>query len=195
MKLWYAVMEDREDYDWGYGSYDRKEAENMALEMGPDTYIAVIDTEGDPICIEEISQEDFGMRTKYAIRDVPYDYDMTDEPTDCHIFEADSMEAITAELIRIGADDEHYSIGEYRVDEDGRFYDGSDYDTPSNFRKRTATRRSVKDICKMAGMTQSAMAERFGIPWRTFSNWCRGTNECPAYTKLMMQEILGLYRR
>lgn len=195
MKLWYAVMEDRNDTDWGYGSYDRKEAEKMALEMGPDAYIAVINNEGDPVCVEEISQEDFGMRTKYAIRDIPYDYDMTDEPTDHHIFEADNMEAVNAELIRIGADDEHYSVEEYRVNEDGEFYDGSDYDTPSNFRKRTASQRSVKDICRMAGMSQNAMADRFWIPRRTFGNWCTGARECPEYTKLMIQELLGLYRR
>ena len=195
MKLWYAVMEDRNDTDWGYGSYDRQEAESMALEMGPDAYIAVINNEGDPVCVEEISQEDFGMKTMYAIRDVAYDYDMTDEPTDHHIFEADNMEAINAELIRIGADNDHYSIEEYRVDADGEFYDGSDYDTPSNFRKRTAAQISVKDICRMAGMTQTAMADYFSIPQRTFGNWCTGTRECPEYTKLMMQELLGLYRR
>ena len=99
------------------------------------------------------------------------------------------------ELIRIGADNDHYSIEEYRVDADGEFYDGSDYDTPSNFRKRTAAQRSVKDICRMAGMTQTAMADYFSIPQRTFGNWCTGTRECPEYTKLMMQELLGLYRR
>ena len=80
---------------------------------------------------------------------------------------------------------------EYRVDADGEFYDGSDYDTPSNFRKRTAAQRSVKDICRMAGMTQTAMADYFSIPQRTFGNWCTGTRECPEYTKLMMQELLG----
>ena len=165
MRLWYAVMEDRNDTDWGYGSYDRQEAEKMALEMGPEAYIAVINNEGDPVCVEEISQEDFGMKTMYAIRDVAYDYDMTDEPTDHHIFEADNMEDITAELIRIGADNDHYSIEEYRVDADGEFYE------------------------------QTAMADYFSIPQRTFGNWCTGTRECPEYTKLMMQELLGLYRR
>lgn len=195
MSIWYAALRDREDTDWGYGSHERSEAERMALEMGKDAYIAVIDTEGDPICIEEISQEDFGMRTRYAIRDVPCDYDMDDEPTDHHIYEADNMEAINAELIRIGADDEHYSIEEYTVDSDGEFYAGSDYDAPSNFRKRTAAARSVKQICKMAGMTQTAMADRFYIPQRTFGNWCTESRECPEYTKLMMQELLGLYRR
>ena len=195
MKLWYAVLRDREDNDWGYGSYNRREAERMALEMGPDAFIAVIDTEFDPICVEEISQEDFETHIMYAIRDVAYDYDMTDEPTDRHIFEAYNMEDINTELIRIGADDDHYSVEEYRADKDGEFYDGSDLDTPSNFRKRTAAQRSVKEICKMAGMSQNAMADRFGIPRRTFGNWCTGERECPEYTKMMMQELLGLYRR
>lgn len=136
-----------------------------------------------------------GKKEMIAIRDIPYNYDTDDEPTDFHIFEADNMEAITAELIRIGADDEHYSVEEYTVDEDGEFYEGSDYDTPSNFKKRTAVARSVKDICRMAGMSQNAMADYFSIPRRTFGNWCTETRECPEYTRLMMQEILGLYRR
>ena len=102
-------------------------------------------------------------RTRYAIRNVPYNYDADDEPTDFHIFEADNMEAINAELIRFGADDDHYSVEEYRVDEDGEL--------------------------------QTAMADYFSIPQRTFGNWCTGTRECPEYTKLMIQELLGLYRR
>ena len=195
MKLWYAVLEDREDNDWGYGSYDRQEAEKMALDMGSDAYIAVINNDGDPICIAEISQADFGTRTMYAVLDVPYDYDFTDDASVHHIFEADNMEAINAELIMIGANDNTHAVEIYRVDEDGEFWEGSDYDTPSNFRKRTASQRSVKDICRMAGMTQTAMADYFSIPQRTFGNWCTGTRECPEYTKLMMQEILGLYRR
>ena len=134
-------------------------------------------------------------RTRYAIRNVPYNYDDSDEATDFHIFEADTMEEISAELIRIGAKDDTHSVEIYTVDEDGDFWQGSDYDTPSNFRKRTAAQRSVKDICRMAGMTQTAMADYFSIPQRTFGNWCTGTRECPEYTKLMMQELLGLYRR
>ena len=193
--IWYAVLRDREDNDWGYGSRNRNEAERMALEMGKDAYIAVINDGDDPICIEEINQEDFGMRTMYAIRDVAYDYDMDNEPTDHHVFEADSMEEINTELLRIGADDSSYSIEEYRINDDGEFFDGSDYDTPSNFRRRTAAARSVKDICKMAGMTQTAVADRFHIPQRTFGNWCTGSRECPEYIRLMIQELLGLYLR
>lgn len=136
-----------------------------------------------------------GKKEMFAILDVPYDYDFENEMSDHHIFEAGNMESINAELIRIGADDKHYSIEEYKVDEDGDFYEGSDYDSPSNFRKRTAANRTVKDICKMAGMTQNAMADYFCIPRRTFGNWCTGERECPIYTRLMMQEILGLFHR
>lgn len=136
-----------------------------------------------------------GLKKMFAVLDVPLSYDFEDDDTDHHIFEADNMEAIYAELIRIGATDEQNSVEEYRVDEDGEFWDGSDYDAPSSFRRRTAAARSVKDICQRAGMTQTAMADYFSIPQRTFGNWCTGSRECPEYTKLMMQELLGLYRR
>lgn len=195
MAYFYAVLEDRNDNDWGYGSDNLRQAERMALDMGPEAYIAVIEEGNDPICVREITKDEFEIRTKYAIRNVPYNYDDSNEATDFHIFEADTMEEINAELIRIGAKDDTHSVEIYTVDEDGDFWQGSDYDTPSNFRKRTAAARSVKQICKMAGMTQNAVAEHFGIPWRTFSNWCTGSRECPEYTKLMMQELLGLYRR
>ena len=58
-----------------------------------------------------------------------------------------------------------------------------------------AVHRSVKDICRDAGMTQTATADYFSVPQRTFGNWCTGSRECPTYTRLMMQEILGLYHR
>ena len=50
---WYAVMQDNEDNDWGYGSYDPAEAEEM-VKAFPDGYIAVIDEDGDPVCVDEI---------------------------------------------------------------------------------------------------------------------------------------------
>ena len=49
-KLWFAVEMDREDNDWGTGSYDLDEARRMADSMDAEL-IAVID--GD-ICIDEI---------------------------------------------------------------------------------------------------------------------------------------------
>lgn len=57
-KIWYAVLCDSEDNDWGYGSFDPDEAKAMALELRqqgrPDAYIAVIDNGIDPTCIDEI---------------------------------------------------------------------------------------------------------------------------------------------
>lgn len=118
MKLWYAVLRDREDNDWGYGSKYRTTAEKMAMDMeSDDAYIAVIDDENDPICIGEIEQGDF--------------------------------------LIN----------------------------------------KSLKEICKMMGMSQNAMADSFSVPRRTFGNWCTGERECPMYTKMMMIELLGLPQR
>lgn len=59
-KLWYAVMRDLEDSDWGTGSYDLDEARAKVNELredgNTDAYIAVIDmhNEDDPVCVEEI---------------------------------------------------------------------------------------------------------------------------------------------
>lgn len=58
----------------------------------------------------------------------------------------------------------------------------------------TAYHRTVKDIAAAAGLPQRKLAERFGIPYRTVEDWCRGINTCPVYTRLMMQECLGLFR-
>ena len=53
-KLWYAVMRDRDDNDWGYGSFDLEEAKAMARNMGGAAYIVVIDDGDDPVAIKEI---------------------------------------------------------------------------------------------------------------------------------------------
>lgn len=55
-----------------------------------------------------------------------------------------------------------------------------------------ASRRTVKEIAAAAGLSCRKLAERFGVPYRTVENWCGGTNACPLYTRLMMQECLGL---
>lgn len=55
---WYAVMKDNEDNDWGTGSHDLSEAVDMVRKYRAngytDAYIAVIDEENDPVCVEEI---------------------------------------------------------------------------------------------------------------------------------------------
>ena len=54
-KLWYAVMRDNDDNDWGSGSYDYDEAVEMVQKYIPDGgYIAVIEEGNDPIRVEEI---------------------------------------------------------------------------------------------------------------------------------------------
>ena len=58
-KLWYAVLMDEEDNDWGTGSFNYNEAVKKAKAMGPDARIAVIQEGNDPICVEVIIQENF----------------------------------------------------------------------------------------------------------------------------------------
>lgn len=56
---WYAVMLDRDDNDWGYGSENLEDAMRMVadqVDKNPDAYIAVIEND---VCISEIAQEDF----------------------------------------------------------------------------------------------------------------------------------------
>ncbi len=57
-RIWYAILKDNEDNDWGTGTFDRDEAIHMlreTREFYPDALIAVIlDGPPDPVCIEEI---------------------------------------------------------------------------------------------------------------------------------------------
>ena len=51
--IWYAVMADRDDTDWGFGSHDKSEALQMARNMdNPDAYVVIVD--GD-VAIGEIN--------------------------------------------------------------------------------------------------------------------------------------------
>lgn len=57
----------------------------------------------------------------------------------------------------------------------------------------TAATRTVREVVAAAGMTQAAVTVRLCIPRRTLQDWCRGVRECPLYTRLMMQQCLGLF--
>lgn len=57
----------------------------------------------------------------------------------------------------------------------------------------TAATRTMRETVSAAGMTQAAFAEHFCIPRRTVEDWCRGARECPLYTRLLMQQCLGLF--
>lgn len=54
-KLWYAVMYDEEDTDWGYGSFDYDEAVEMLFDCDMYNLIAVIE---NGVCIKEIYKQD-----------------------------------------------------------------------------------------------------------------------------------------
>lgn len=69
-------------------------------------------------------------------------------------------------------------IPQARVEQLGRIYD--------------AVHRSVKDIAAAAGISAREMAARFCIPQRTMENWCMGVNKCPLYTRLLLQQAMGL---
>ena len=56
MRIWYAVMMDEYDNDWGYGSRSWKKAIKMlkdAREIHANAYIAIIADDDDPVCIDE----------------------------------------------------------------------------------------------------------------------------------------------
>lgn len=61
-KMWYAVLRDSDDNDWGTGSNDLTEAMQMARKMraegDQDAYIAVIDDGIDPVCVDTIRDLD-----------------------------------------------------------------------------------------------------------------------------------------
>lgn len=51
---------------------------------------------------------------------------------------------------------------------------------------------TVKEICKKANLSQSALADRFCIPRRTVEDWCRGLRTPPDYIRFMMALLLEL---
>lgn len=52
---------------------------------------------------------------------------------------------------------------------------------------------TVREIVAAAGMTQAAFSRRFCVPLRTVESWCAGCRECPLYTRLLIQQALGLF--
>ncbi len=56
----------------------------------------------------------------------------------------------------------------------------------------SAVNRPIRAIVAASGLSQAAFAERYCIPRRTVENWCTGANECPLYTRLLLQRAEGL---
>lgn len=69
--LWYAVMYNTEDIDWGYGSYSKEEAynllyEEMLIRGHHDAYIAVVrEGTGDPVQVGILTMSDRTKEDKY----------------------------------------------------------------------------------------------------------------------------------
>lgn len=57
----------------------------------------------------------------------------------------------------------------------------------------TAATRTTKEIVSLSGLSQAAFAERWCIPRRTVEDWCRGIAKCPLYTRLLMQQGMGIF--
>lgn len=57
----------------------------------------------------------------------------------------------------------------------------------------TAATRTPKEIVSLSGLSQAAFAERWCIPRRTVEDWCRGIAKCPLYTRLLMQQGMGIF--
>lgn len=49
---------------------------------------------------------------------------------------------------------------------------------------------SIKDICDKYGLSQTALAKRFGIPLRTVQDWHAERRTPPDYVVNMMVELL-----
>lgn len=60
IKIWYAVLLDSEDNDWGFGSHNKREAAKMVRKLrregNPDAYIAIIEVvdEYNSLCVGAI---------------------------------------------------------------------------------------------------------------------------------------------
>jgi transcriptional regulator with XRE-family HTH domain len=50
--------------------------------------------------------------------------------------------------------------------------------------------KTIRDLCKEYGYSQTGLAMRFGIPLRTVQNWHGGQREPAPYVVPMMDEIL-----
>lgn len=76
-KIWYAILMDDFDNDWGTGSFDEKKACQKARDMGAKK-IAEIDADydedgephSDPICIREYDVPDYAKYIKYMRKDL-----------------------------------------------------------------------------------------------------------------------------
>ena len=54
---------------------------------------------------------------------------------------------------------------------------------------------TIRDLRAHTGLTRTAFALRYLIPYRTVENWERGDSQCPDYVRLLLAQVTGFYRR
>ena len=118
--------------------YDKKIIDRLATVPSMQGYIRDL--------IRQDMARDEGRFRTYSIIDIgvkDLDFDLVDQDLDYkQIFTSQSAGAVLDKLEELKADDDHFSIEEYTAAEDGDFIEGSDYDTPSNFKKRLGWRKA-----------------------------------------------------
>lgn len=58
-----------------------------------------------------------------------------------------------------------------------------------------AAHMTIRDIREYTGLSQAKFAIRFCIPTRTIEDWESGARKCPDYTRLLLAQAVGAYRR
>lgn len=58
-----------------------------------------------------------------------------------------------------------------------------------------AVHRPMSDVIELSGMTLAQFAQEFYIPKRTVEDWKAGKRPPLPYTKLLIQESLGIFQR
>lgn len=59
----------------------------------------------------------------------------------------------------------------------------------------TENTKTVKELCKAYGISQTALARRFDIPLRTVQDWHAGRRTPPAYVVNMLTALLEYDRK
>lgn len=100
MALWYAVMENMEDSDWGFGSRNLVVAKAMAQNYNSDgcAYIVVVEDGADPVAVDEIHDIDITdseiRETAEKLLDGEYDAEDRDIIQSEFYFSDDDMDRI-----------------------------------------------------------------------------------------------------
>ena len=98
--MWYAVMQNMEDSDWGFGSRDLVVAKAMAQNYNSDgcAYIVVVDDGADPVAVDEIHDieitDDEIRETAEKLLDGDYDTEDYDIIQSEFYFSDDDMDRI-----------------------------------------------------------------------------------------------------